>query len=401
MTNDQLPAPFVPGDVDLRDFAFMPLEIDRLRRSKSWLVAKRKPEVGFYMTNVWMGVWHNLPAGSVEDDDDVIADMAMCNPERWAEVKADVLRGWVKCSDGRLYHPVVAEKVMEAWARKSDFRVRMLKPRMAKLRKKLNRESDQLERARVEAQLRRLEEEYRRHYQAAGTNGLGETVDDADDADADEETDAAAETEAVPKPATEPVSAPATRLKRQGERQGESPPKPPKPKIARATPAAVAVVDAFVSAKNARWPESVDQIAPRMTLETLAQQHLDDGGTVELLTEVIQIGVRGWKNPTPPKSLAALGDSLRDRVAAFKRAAEGGGQRAAPANDVPLRPFDPHEQIRVRLRSFVQTGEWKTQWGPEPGHPMCQIPKAVVLEEIPGFKPGWRPAGAKPTSGAA
>jgi Protein of unknown function (DUF1376) len=112
---DQLPPPLVSTKVDLTDFKFMPLEVARLRRSKAWLICKRRPEVAFYMLNLWTASWHERPASSLEDDDDVLADAAMCPPDRWSEVKADVLRGWIKCSDGRLYHPVVAEKALEAW----------------------------------------------------------------------------------------------------------------------------------------------------------------------------------------------------------------------------------------------------------------------------------------------
>jgi hypothetical protein len=108
-------SPMVSADVDLTDFKFMPLEVARLRRSKAWLICKRRPELAFYMLNLWTASWHERPAGSLEDDDDVLADAAMCPPERWPEVKADALRGWIKCSDGRLYHPVVAEKVAESW----------------------------------------------------------------------------------------------------------------------------------------------------------------------------------------------------------------------------------------------------------------------------------------------
>lgn len=109
------PIPMVSAEIDLTDFKFMPLEVARLRRSKAWLICKRRPELAFYMLNLWSISWHERPAGSLEDDDDVLADAAMCPPERWAEVKADALRGWVKCSDGRLYHSVVAEKVAESW----------------------------------------------------------------------------------------------------------------------------------------------------------------------------------------------------------------------------------------------------------------------------------------------
>ena len=34
------------------------------------------------------------------------------------------LRGWIRCSDGRLYHPVIAEKAIDAWNSKLDQRWR-------------------------------------------------------------------------------------------------------------------------------------------------------------------------------------------------------------------------------------------------------------------------------------
>ncbi len=110
-----LPAPPVPPDADLTDFKFMPLEVERLRRSRAWLICKRRPELAFFMLNLWTAAWHSRPAGSLEDDDDVLADAAMCSPERWPDIRADVMRGWFKASDGRLYHPIVAEKVLDSW----------------------------------------------------------------------------------------------------------------------------------------------------------------------------------------------------------------------------------------------------------------------------------------------
>jgi hypothetical protein len=117
-----LPEPLTPADCDLTDFKFMPLEVVRLRKSKAWLFAKREPEIGFYAINLWAMSWHEVPAASLEDDDDALADYAMCNPERWPEVREKVLRGWVKCSDGRLYHATVAEKAKESWERKQEQR---------------------------------------------------------------------------------------------------------------------------------------------------------------------------------------------------------------------------------------------------------------------------------------
>lgn len=130
------PAPLVAADVDLRDFAFMPLDLLRLRRSKGWLIAKKNPEIGFYMLNLWAASWHEVPAASLEDDDDILADAALCAPLRWSEIKGEALRGWTKCSDGRLYHNVVAEKAAEAWKRKCEQRGRTEAARRARLEKR-------------------------------------------------------------------------------------------------------------------------------------------------------------------------------------------------------------------------------------------------------------------------
>jgi len=118
--DNNLPDPMTPGDCDLRDFPILMLEVQRLRRSKAWLKAKRNPELGFYMINLWTAAWHEVPAGSIEDDDDVLADLAMCAPDRWLELRADALHGWVKCSNGRLYNPTVCEKVAPAWESKLE-----------------------------------------------------------------------------------------------------------------------------------------------------------------------------------------------------------------------------------------------------------------------------------------
>ena len=40
------------------------------------------------------------------------------NLSAWKKVKGGALHGWLKCSDGRLYHPTVAEKANEAWQSK-------------------------------------------------------------------------------------------------------------------------------------------------------------------------------------------------------------------------------------------------------------------------------------------
>lgn len=132
----ELPQPLVPAEVDLRDFSWIPIEIHRLRRSKAWLICKRKPELAFYMLNLWTAAWHDTPAASLEDDDDVLADLAMCDPLKWPKVREQVLRGWVKCSDGRLYHHIVADLARGAWEKKQAQRQRTEAARLAREQKR-------------------------------------------------------------------------------------------------------------------------------------------------------------------------------------------------------------------------------------------------------------------------
>jgi hypothetical protein len=125
--------PLTPPDCDLTDFKFMPLEVARLKKSKEWRAGRKKPEIAFYSINLWCASWHEIPAASLEDDDEVLAELAMCDEKRWPKVKAEVMRKWIKCSDGRLYHPIVAEKANESWGSKLKQRKRTEVARQKKL----------------------------------------------------------------------------------------------------------------------------------------------------------------------------------------------------------------------------------------------------------------------------
>lgn len=129
------PSPLVPLDCDLRDFPYMPIFVDRLRKSRTWIRARYQPEVGFANMNLWLSSWHNLPAGSLEADDFVLADAAMCDMTRWREIRDEVMQGWVLCNDGRYYHPVVALCAIEAWKTRTRYRKTMAKARNEKAAK--------------------------------------------------------------------------------------------------------------------------------------------------------------------------------------------------------------------------------------------------------------------------
>lgn len=119
-------------EVDLRSFPYIPLHIGRLQRSKAWLICKREPALAFYMVNLWMRAWHEVPAGSIEDDDDVLSDAAMCPLNVWKKVREKVLRGW-EARDGRVYNTTVAEVGQTTWAAKQGQIQRTSAARQARL----------------------------------------------------------------------------------------------------------------------------------------------------------------------------------------------------------------------------------------------------------------------------
>lgn len=118
MSDHQLPAPPLPPSVDLRDFDYMPLDVVRLRDAET--TVKTKGDEFRCAVILWCAAWHQVPAASLPDDDELLADMAGYGRvvKEWRKVKAGALRGFVKCKDGRLYHRVVAEKAVQAWLAK-------------------------------------------------------------------------------------------------------------------------------------------------------------------------------------------------------------------------------------------------------------------------------------------
>jgi uncharacterized protein YdaU (DUF1376 family) len=109
----------------------MPLYIERLQKSRAWLICKRRPELAFYLMNLWMRAWHEVPAGSLEDDDEVLADAARISPTKWPKLRDEVLRGWKKGEDGRLYHAVLIEFAIQAYEQKNAQRNRTAAARAA------------------------------------------------------------------------------------------------------------------------------------------------------------------------------------------------------------------------------------------------------------------------------
>ncbi|KWH25831.1 hypothetical protein WL99_22290 [Burkholderia cepacia] len=128
-----LPEPLTPADCDLRGHPWMALDVARVIDSDLFgLSTGDEFKTAF---RLWAKSWHQVPAASLPDDDRLLAHLAGLALVKWKRVRAMALRGWIQCSDGRLYHPVIAEKALEALGVRS-FREEPGKPksRMQRLR---------------------------------------------------------------------------------------------------------------------------------------------------------------------------------------------------------------------------------------------------------------------------
>lgn len=130
MTREQdLPAPPYDEHVDLRGLDYMPLLIHVLMGSRSWAKCGRKPELAYYLLNIWTAAWLTVPAGSLENDDDVLRDASRCPAERWPELKVDIIRGFALHSDNRLYHKTIAGQVLISLEKREKWRTKKRRQR--------------------------------------------------------------------------------------------------------------------------------------------------------------------------------------------------------------------------------------------------------------------------------
>jgi hypothetical protein len=109
-----LPPPPVRPDLDLRAFHYMAVDVVRLRDSE--FVLKTTGEEFRAGILLRCASWHQKPASSLPNNDVLLASLAGFgrDVEGWLRVRQGALDGFLECSDGRLYHPEIAEKALEA-----------------------------------------------------------------------------------------------------------------------------------------------------------------------------------------------------------------------------------------------------------------------------------------------
>lgn len=139
-----LPDPLTPPDCDLRGLEYMPLlgqrlfgsEFDAMASDSEWRAG----------LTLWWAAWTQCPAGSLPDDDVALCRLADLGRDlkTWRKLRERALHGFVKCSDGRLYHPTLAQQALVAWDKRVKERDRKAQWRAKKQGQDASRDGDVL-----------------------------------------------------------------------------------------------------------------------------------------------------------------------------------------------------------------------------------------------------------------
>lgn len=110
---DIAPPPFLSSDIDLSKLdGFM---LDTVRLLGSELVAISTGDEFKAAVLLWCRAWKQRPACSLPNDERILASFAGVPVAKWKKVRAVAMRGFIRCSDGRWYHKVLAEDAKRAW----------------------------------------------------------------------------------------------------------------------------------------------------------------------------------------------------------------------------------------------------------------------------------------------
>lgn len=131
------PAPLTTPETDVRGLNGFLLDTERLMASELWHVSTGE-EFKAAVT-LWCRAWKQTPPGSLPNDDRMLASYAGVSAATWRRIRDVALRGFVLCSDGRLYNKTLCEDVLRAHARKAEYRARTAAATAAAAEKKRNR----------------------------------------------------------------------------------------------------------------------------------------------------------------------------------------------------------------------------------------------------------------------
>lgn len=119
-----LPEPPYSEGILARGWTF-DLDVDRIDQSDTWNLAP--DELKPWLLLLWMRSWSNAPAGTFPANDEVIAARIRMPIAMFRVHREILLRGWVRHSDDRFYHPIVTKMVLRMISKRTIDRVRQAK----------------------------------------------------------------------------------------------------------------------------------------------------------------------------------------------------------------------------------------------------------------------------------
>lgn len=149
------PHPFTPPGSNTQRLPYMPIETERLLASDLWHSSTGD---GF---KAWFRLlsesWRQTPAASLPDDHRILCGLAGVTPAQWKRLQATALHGWTRCSDGRLYHAVLAVRALAAWSSKLEADLRSARGNAKQAKRHRPPQDIERELARAKRYLERLE----------------------------------------------------------------------------------------------------------------------------------------------------------------------------------------------------------------------------------------------------
>lgn len=332
--------PLTAPDCDCRGLPFMPLEVSRLIDSD--LTALSTGDEFKAAVLLWAKCWGQVPAASIPDDDRILARWVGVSIGEWSNLKTMALHGWIRCSDGRLYHPLIADLAVEAFSKRRG----------------------QSERANS------------RWAKARAAKAAPEMPGQAD-------TDAAAQ--------SSDAAACATVMQGTGTVEGTDPPLSPP----------LGAGELFGEAEEPEPPDETrtafdlwNETAKRCGLPVA--KFLDDNRRKAIRKRLEAGGLELWTHALGAVEVSAFCRGLRPgsdgrtfradltfvcQAKSFQRLVDGGYGTDAPPPRAAGPTRAPEDPWRTRAREFSRNRHWnEVDWGPRPGRQGCRVSPEIQRE---------------------
>jgi hypothetical protein len=331
-----------PPDCDLRGLPFMPLDVNRLLDSD--LFALSTGDEFKAALALWARSWGQVPAASIPADERLQARLAGVSVGEWRTLSPRAMQGWQLCSDGRLYHPVVAEKALTAWIERLRHRERSAKGNAARYGHELDTEG--------------LARSGREAFQCLKT--LAPAL-------AAQVADLPQGAKSPPSGSEPPRDASPTRSEKTSEGRGRGTIPVGAPSAAPIDPNKEAWQRACALLKSAG--KSTDAAARSFFGKLLSQHALE---ARDLLPSIVK--AEGLGTPDPQSYLI--------------RAAKAVGGRRGVTPAAPTCAEWTTDQWATAVRLYRQDGSWSAEWGPPPDQSGCLAPAELLPSKVLRFPTG-------------